>query len=153
MKLRLSKCSFRVPEVSYLGYRIDAAGLHPTDDKVKAIVEAPAPTNVKQLESYLGVFNFYSRFVPNASTILEPLNQLCRSGVPWRWGEEQKSAFLKSKQHLLNSQVLVHFDPKLPISLITVADSSSYGIGAVLSHIVDGQERPVCFASKNVASS
>ena len=148
LKLRLSKCSFRVPEVSYLGYRIDAAGLHPTDDKVKAIVEAPAPTNVKQLESYLGVFNFYRRFVPNASTILEPLNQLRRSGVPWRWGEEQKSAFLKSKQHLLNSQVLVHFDPKLPISV--VADSSSYGIGAVLSHIIDGQERPVCFASKTL---
>ena len=126
LKLRLSKCSFRVPEVSYLGYRIDAAGLHPTADKVKVIVEAPAPTNIKQLESYLGVFNFYRRFAPHASTILEPLNQLRRSGLPWRWGEEQKSAFLKSKQHLLNSQVLVRFDPKLPISV--VADSSSYGL-------------------------
>lgn len=148
VKLKLAKCYFKVPEVSYLGFRIDADGLHPTQDKVKAIVEAPAPTNLKQLESFLGVFNFYRRFVPNASTILEPLNRLRRSGVLWQWEKEQESAFEKSKQHLLDSQVLVHFDPKLPISV--VSDSSSYGLGAVLSHIIDGQERPVCFASRTL---
>lgn len=148
VRLKLSKCSFRVPEVSYLGYKIDASGLHPTEDKVKAITEAPAPNNVKQLESFLGVFNFYRRFVPNASSVLEPLNRLRRSGVPWQWGKEQREAFVEAKQLLLSSQVLVHFNPKLPISV--VADSSSYGLGAVLSHIIDGHERPVCFASRTL---
>ena len=148
LKLRLSKCSFRVPAVSYLGYRIDSSGLHPTDDKVKAIVEAPEPTNLKQLESYLGVFNFYRRFIPNASSVLEPLNRLRRSGVSWQWSNDQRSAFKLSKDLLLHSPALVHFDPQLPISV--VADSSSYGLGAVLSHIVDGQERPVCFASRTL---
>lgn len=148
LKLKLSKCSFKVPEVSYLGYRIDASGLHPTKDKVKAIVEAPEPKNLKQLESYLGVFNFYRRFVPNASSTLEPLNRLRKSGVSWHWNKEQQSAFKKSKDLLLQSPALVHFDPKIPISV--VADSSSYGLGAVLSHIVDGQERPVCFASRTL---
>ena len=148
LKLKLSKCKFNVPEVSYLGFKIDAAGLHPNDDKVGAIVEAPEPTNLKQLESYLGVFNFSRRFVPNASSILEPLNRLRRSGVPWAWGAEQREAFQTSKRHLLGSQVLVHFDPQLPISV--VVDSSSYGLGAVLSHVIDGQERPVCFASRSL---
>ena len=148
LKLKLSKCSFKVPEVSYLGFVINANGLHPTQDKVRAIRDAPAPSNLKQLESYLGVFNFYRRFVQNASTVLEPLNRLRRSGVQWVWGDEQKSAFLKSKELLLNSQALVHFNPSLPISV--VADSSSYGLGAVLSHIIDGQERPVCFASRTL---
>ena len=141
---KLSKCIFNVPEVSYLGFKIDAADLHPNDDKVKAIVEAHEPTNLKQLESYLGVFNFYRRFVPNASSILEPLNRLRRSGVLWAWGAEQREVFFSI------SQVLVHFDPQLPISV--VVDSSSYGLGAVLSHVIDGQERPVCFASRRYSS-
>ena len=148
LKLKLSKCKFNVPEVSYIGFKIDAAGLHPNDDKVKAIfiVEAPEPTNLKQLESYLGVCNCYRRFVPNASSILEPLNRLRRSDVPWVWEAEQREAFQTSKRHLLGSWVLVHFDPQLPISV--VVDSSSYGLGAVLSHIIDGQERRIlfCFA-------
>ena len=63
-------------------------------------------------------------------------------------GAEQREAFQTSKRHLLDSQVLVHFDPQLPISV--VVDSSSYGFGAVLSHVIDGQERPVCFASRTL---
>ena len=124
--------------------------MHPNGDKVKAIVEAPEPTNLKQLESYLGVFNLYRRFVPNASSILESLNRLRRSGVPWTWGAEQKLALKTSKRHLLSSRVLahVHFDPQLPISV--VVDNSSYGLGAVLTHVIDGQERPVCFASRSL---
>ena len=64
LKLKLSKCKINVPEFSYLGLKIDAAGLHPNSGKVKAIVEASEPSNLKQLESYLGVFNFYRIFVP-----------------------------------------------------------------------------------------
>lgn len=150
-KLRLDKCSFRTPEVSYLGYKIDSAGLHPSSNKVSAIVDAPAPTNVKQLESYLGVINFYRRFIPHASTLLEPLNYLRRADVPWSWGTEQDKAFKQSKEELLNSKALVHFDPKLPLSVS--ADSSPYGLGAVLNHIIDGQERPICFVSRTLIAA
>ena len=79
---------------------------------------------------------------------MEPLNRLRRSGVPWAWGAEQREAFQTSKWHLLSFRGLVHLDPQLPISV--VVDSSSYGLGAVLSHIIDGQERPVCFASRTL---
>lgn len=59
LKLLLDKCTFSVPQVTYLGYLIDKNGIHPTKEKVQASVQAPAPTNVTQLRAYLGLLNFY----------------------------------------------------------------------------------------------
>ena len=72
-----------------------------------------------------------------------------RSNTPWKWGQEQQKAFEASKNALLSSNVLVHFDPTLP--LVVVADSSAYGIGAVLCHEVDRIERPIYFASRTLS--
>ena len=151
LKLRLDKCSLAVHEVSYLGYRIDSKGLHPTEEKVKAIKDAPPPENLTQLRAYLGLLNFYRRFIPQAATLLEPLNNLLKKDVSWDWGKKQEKAFLASKEALINSEALIHFDPQKPI--VVVADSSSYGIGAVLYHRVDNQERPVCFVSRSLTSA
>ena len=151
LRLRLDKCHIGMPKVTYLGYQIDKEGIHPTKYKVSAIVKAPKPTNLTQLRAYLGVFNFYRRFVHNASTILEPLNRLLRDKVTWTWGKEEDGAFEASKDALLSSDVLVHFDPSKPI--VVVADSSAYGIGAVLCHLIDGNERPIYFASRSLTSA
>ena len=151
LKLKLNNYHIGVPSVSYLGYVIDKEGIHPTEEKVKAIVEAPAPNNITQLRAYLGLLNFYRRFLPQAATMLEPLNRLLKADTPWVWGEEQKKAFLKSKEMLLNSSALVHFDPKLP--LVVVADSSAYGIGGVLCHLINDVERPICFVSRTLSSA
>ena len=151
LKLSIEKCTIGVPSVTYLGYMIDKEGIHPTKEKVLAIAEAPAPTNVTQLRAFLGLLNFYRRFLPQASSMLEPLNRLLKAKTPWIWGKEQEAAFAECKNTLLNSSALVHFDPKLPI--VVVADSSSYGIGAVLCHLIDGEERPICFASRTLTTS
>ena len=151
LKLSIEKCTISVPSVTYLGYMIDKEGIHPTKEKVQAIAEAPAPTNVTQLRAFLGLLNFYRRFLPQASTMLEPLNRLLKDKTPWVWDKEQESAFRECKKALVNSGALVHFDPKLP--LVVVADSSSYGIGAVLCHLIDGVERPICFASRTLTSA
>ena len=151
LKLSIKKCAIGVPSVTYLGYMIDKDGIHPTNEKVRAIAEAPAPTNVTQLRSFLGLLNFYRRFLPQASSMLEPLNCLLKAKTPWVWGKEQGDAFAQCKETLLNSEALVHFNPKLPI--VVVADSSSYGIGAVLCHVINGEERPICFASRTLSSA
>ena len=65
LKLQQDKCSFMSPSVTYLGYKIDAGGLHPLPEKVEAIVKPPSPTNVTQLKSYLELRSYYSRFLPN----------------------------------------------------------------------------------------
>ena len=151
LKLKLAKCHIGVPSVSYLGHVIDKEGVHPTEEKLKAIVEAPAPTNITQLRAYLGLLNFYRRFLPQAATMLEPLNRLLKADTTWVWGEEQINAFRKSKELLTKSSALVHFDPKLP--LVVVADSSSYGIGGVLCHLIDEVERPICFVSRTLSTA
>ena len=151
LKLREDKCYFEVSEVSYLGYKIDGSGIHPTTEKLNAITNAPAPKDITQLRSYLGILNFYRKFLPNAATVLEPLNELMRAKVSWFWGPKQEKAFQDSKSMLLNSKVLIHYDPKLPIVITT--DSSSYGMGAVLSQVVNGDELPVHFASRTLNAS
>ena len=117
LRIKRDKCKFMEPEVCYLGLKIDCNGLHPLDDKVKAIVEAPAPRNVTELKSYLGLLNYYGRFLPNLSITLAPLHYLLKKGIVFRWGKEQIKAFKASKQLLTSSQVLAHYDPKKELIL------------------------------------
>ena len=75
LRLKRNKCVFLAP---YLGYKIDAEGLHPVAEKVQAVTEAPRPTNVQELKSFLGLLIYYSRFLPNLSTVLKPLHNLLK---------------------------------------------------------------------------
>ena len=130
--LKEKKCIFMAESVTYLGFRIDAQGLHPVPEKIKAVQEAPKPQNITELKSYLGLLSYYSKFLPNLSTVLAPLYKLLRQREKWQWKKPQHHAFEESKKLLLSSQFLVHFNPRLDIQL--ACDASDYGLGAVLSH-------------------
>ena len=151
LRLRADKCIFCTKEVSYLGYTVDGTGIRPDAKKVAAIIDAPSPKDIKQLQAFLGSLGFYRRFLSNLSSLLEPLNRLLRAGVSWEWGLEQQQSFAKAKNLLANSKALVIFNEKIPIVLIT--DSSPYGVGAVLCHKIDGQERPITFASRTLSAA
>ncbi len=71
--INFEKCTFAVPEVDFLGHRVSASGFAPLPSRVAAIQKYPRPAMVKQLLAFLGVFNFYRRFVPAAAKILRPL--------------------------------------------------------------------------------
>ena len=86
VRLKKSKCIFMLSSVEYLGHRISAAGLHSTEEKVKAIREAPTPTSLTQLGSFLGIINYYSKFRPHLSTMLAPLYKLLQRIQTWHWG-------------------------------------------------------------------
>ena len=138
--------------MDYLGHTIDAEGLHATTSKVQAIVQAPVPENQQQLRSFLGLINYYGKFMPNLATILKPLNSLLQKHRQWEWTTECQQAFQTAKDTLISSQVLMHYDPTKPITL--AADASAYGIGAVIAHTLpDGSERPVAFASRTLSPS
>ena len=138
--------------VEFLGHLIDADGLHPTQEKLRAVLQAPAPRNSKELRSFLGLIHYYGGFIANLASLLHPLNRLLQHGCPWNWTPECERAFHEAKERLTSSQVLVHYDPSLPIRV--AADASAYGLGAVLSHVQrDGSERPVAFASRVLTSS
>lgn len=88
---------------------------------------------------------FYSRFLPDHSTLLRPLNDLLKKNVTWRWSKVEDDAFCAANELLLDSQTLIHYDDRLPLYL--ACNASSYGAGAVLSHLIDGLNRPIFFAS------
>ena len=138
--------------VEYLGYHIDSTGLHATESKVKAVLGAPTPRNIHQLRSFLGLLNYYGKFIPNLATILYPLNCLLKRGQRWKWSPACKAAFESAKKELTSAGVLVHYNPDLPIKL--AADASNYGLGAVISHVTpEGSERPIAFASRTLTAS
>ena len=100
LRLKLPKCSFMTDSVEYLGHHISAEGIRPTKEKVRAIVDAPEPHNVSELRSFLGLVNYYGKFLPQLSTLLAPLNELLRKEKKWKWGVEQAKAFQAAKTQL-----------------------------------------------------
>ena len=76
VRLKCDTCSFNFPSVEFLGHCFSAKGIQPTIKKVKAIRDAPEPTDVSQLKSFLGAINYYGKFLPDLSTLLAPLYQL-----------------------------------------------------------------------------
>ena len=152
LRVNPAKCTFFADQVEYCGHIVSRHGLRKTDGKVKAINEAPAPQNVSQLRSFLGMVCYYQRFLKDCSTTLHPLNNLLRKGQSWRWTAECAAAFKAIKAAIASDQVLMHFDADLPVQLAT--DASPYGLGAVLSHIMpDGTERPIAFVSRSLTDT
>lgn len=152
LTVRKDKCCIAKPVIEYLGYKVDANGIHPTMDKVKAIHSAPSPKNKDELRSFLGMVNFYNRFLKNKATVAENLHRLLDNDAVFVWNNEHEEAFMAIKQLLQSDMVLTHFDENK--QLVLACDASPYGIGVVLSHRESsGDERPIAFASRTLGSN
>lgn len=152
IRINVEKCEFFQDEIHYCGYVINAKGLHKAREKMEAIEEMPRPTNQSEVRAYIGMINYYGKFIKDLSTILYPLNRLLCKDVPFTWTTECERAFQRAKREFQSDTVLAHFDPNLP--LIVAADSSSYGVGAVLSQMhPDGRERVIQYASQTLSNT
>ena len=94
---------FLLPEVEYLGHKISQDGLRPTEEKIKAIRDAPKPVNVSQLKAFLGLLNYCGKFLPNLSSILALLYSLLQKQTTWHWGVKQQRAFVEAKELVSSS--------------------------------------------------
>lgn len=151
IKLNAKKCAFKQDSVEYFAYIVSADGVRPSEKKVQAIVEVEPPENVRELKSFLGLVNYYRKFLPNMSSVCVPLNELLMKGVHWNWTSECDHAFKQLKEMLTSSKVLAHYDSEKPLVLAT--DASPYGLGAVISHLDGKNERPIAFASRSLSKS
>ena len=138
--LREEKCEFAQEGVEYLGHMIDATGIYPKVDKVRAIHEAPIPQDVTQLRAFVGLLNYYRKFIPQVATHVAPLYKLLEKDNKWAWTEECDTAFKTCKDLLTSEALLAHYDTLKPIKL--ACDASSYGLGAVLSHVSEDGNNP-----------
>ena len=138
--------------MEYIGFRITQAGLSTLPSKVEAVLKAPTPRNVTELKSFLGLVNYYGRFLAILSSVCHPLNRLLQKEVKWTWSEECEKCFQRLKESLVSAQVLMHYDVSLPVRL--ACDASAYGIGAVISHVLlSGELCPVAYASRSLSKA
>lgn len=148
-RLKFTKCTFAANSAKYLGHIIKENTITPLKDNLKSIREFPTPQNRKNVRQFLGKINFHGKFIPNASSTLEPLHNLLRKNTQFHWSNECQTAFGIIKNHLCSSPILAIFDPKLPIFIYT--DASIQGLGAVLKQTqLNGDQKPVAYFSKKL---
>lgn len=152
LTLCLNKCEINKSKIKFLGYEIDKNGVHISADKIAAIRRIPSPTCVKELQIFLGMLNYYSKFIKKFSDIMSPLYKLLNKDSKWKWTRECETAFLKAKSALESYDVLMLYSTELPVKI--TCDASPTGVGAVLSHTLeDGSVRPIAYASKTLAKA
>ena len=149
MTLRLSKCKFGMPTVKYVGHKIGSGTIQADQSKIEAILNIKMPTTKKLLRSFIGMTNYYQKYIPNLSARLVPLTKLTKSKLPnqLQITDDAVKAFEDVKSALCSTKVLrtARFDR----DFIVQTDASDYAVGACLSQLDDeGCEHPIAFASE-----
>lgn len=157
INIQTAKCVFGVNSINFLSHHISSEGIRPSTIKIQAITNFPQPTTLKQLQRFLGMINFYHRFLPNISSVLAPLHDLAKSLNSQKqktitsWSKEHENSFSTSKDILANCSLLAHPSQNSTLSLTT--DASSNGIGAVLSQSTNEKNQPLAFFSQKLTST
>ena len=147
--INVAKCQFGKTEIDFLGHHITKDGATPLPTKVAAISEFTRPSTVKGLQEFIGMVNFYHRFVPAAANIMHPLYQaLVGKPKELLWSEEMISAFNQAKEALAKATMLTHPQADAPTA-ITV-DASGVAVGAALEQLVNGSWQPLAFFSRQL---
>lgn len=130
LNIRWNKCCFLQRQIEYLGHVIENGCVRPSKQKTSAVKNFPTPTNVKQMQSFLGLTCYFRKFIPQYSLIARPLSDLLKDKVEFRFDEEQKHAFQQLKIILSQDPVLKLYRISAETELHT--DASSLGFGVVL---------------------
>ena len=149
LKLKPSKCLFARREVPFLGHVISASGVMPDLVKTEAIYQYPAPQNVKELRSFLGLASYYRKFISGFSAMTQALRSLLKKGATFEWSGLCQQAFDRLKEKLSTSPVLSY--PDFEKRFYVETDGSGCGLGAVLEQEqADGKLHPVAYASRSL---
>ena len=159
VSVNIEKCELGLSSVEFLGFCINSKGISPLLSKVDAIKEFPSPTSVKQLQRFLGMINYYHRFISKiASTAVSLYEHLklfpTRKNKPktkFYWPENCEQAFKQLKTLLSDQTLLMHQDINAELSINT--DASSVAVGAVLQHRKNQQWEPLSFFSKKLSET
>jgi len=143
------KCKWKVKEVEFLGVVIGPEGIKIEKEKVKGVLEWPTLKCVKDVQKFLGLANYYRRFIENFAAIARPLHDLVKKDKKWDWTEKQEKAFRELKERFTKEPVLAA--PDINKKMRMEVDASDYAMGGVLlMECEDGLWRPVAFLSKSL---
>ena len=147
---KLEKCEFFASFIDFLGHRISSEGISMDPNKVDSILNWPTPSCVKDVQSFIGLANYYRRFIPGFAKIAHPLHKLLRKNINFTWTTDAQSAFDCLKSKFTSAPILIHPNRDLPFTVET--DSSNFAIGAILSQVSpnDNLIHPVAFFSRSL---
>lgn len=151
MTLNKQKTEFSRRSVQFLGFSVSAEGVRPDPCKVEGIVNMKSPTNITEVQRFMGMVNFLSRFIPDKSEIMEPVSSLLSSKNAFVWGQPQEDAFRRIKERLTSAPCLKLYD----VSKHTMisCDASGLGLGSVLLQGEGSERHPVAFISRTLTSA
>jgi len=150
--VKASKCEFGRTELGFLGHRVSAAGVAVDPRKVAAVRDWPVPSANADLRRFVGLCNYYRRFVDGYADIAAPLTRLCGPHAPWSWGPEEQRSFDRLKQCMTTAPVLRTFDSRRRSVLTT--DASEVALSAVLTQPDDdGVHHPVAYESRKLTEA
>ena len=141
---KLSKSHFAMKEVSFLGQVVGRDGIKPNPAKVQVLLEWPAPTNVHDLRCFLGLAQYFSKFIPGYASMTTCLQALLRKNAIWQWTDTCENAFQDVKSAMMHPPVLALPDDNLQFEVVT--DACITGVGAVLLQ----QGRPIAFIGRRL---
>ena len=147
LRLNPDKLEVGVKEIEYFGHLLTDKGLKPDPSKVSAIINMPAPSNKKELQTMLGMFTYLARFILQLSELTKPMRDLLKDDVVFTWDEPQQRAFKTTKETISTQTSLAFFDPAKPLTL--QVDASQNGLGASILQ----DDKPIAFASKSLNQS
>lgn len=150
LKLNLEKCEFCKGEVKFLGFNINKEGVVMDKGRLKDIQEYPVPKNLRTLRGFLGILNYYRRFIPNLANKVEVLQGLLKKGIKWKWEERHDKAFNRVKDEFCKSIMVFH--PDYEAQFILRTDASDIAIAGELVQFKGDVEMPISFVSRTLRS-
>lgn len=149
LKIQLDKCEFLKRETEFLGHVITPDGIKPNPDKIKKILEWSLPKSPKEIKQFLGLTGYYRKFIKDYSKITKPMTRYLKKDAKVDVSNSDYiKAFNELKEIITSDQILAYPDFNLPFILTT--DASNYALGAVLSQIQNGIEKPIAFGSRTL---
>ena len=148
MTLKASKVRFATPHLYFLGHIVSPNGVAIDSTRTQAVSSFPAPTSPKAIARFMGIVNFFHRFIPNLAHIAAPLNQLRKKGVKFCWGSDQQRTFYTLKAAVPNPPVLATADFSKRFVLQT--DALSVAVAAFLLQQLPEGRKPVAYASRTL---
>ncbi|CAC5410726.1 unnamed protein product [Mytilus coruscus] len=152
LTLKPSKCQFARKEVIYLGHKVSKKGVEVDKSKIETVESFPVPTTEKQVRSFLGLCNYYRKFVQGYSHIAGPLHNLTKDNVPFQWTKDCQVAFDKLKKTLISSPILAY--PDMSKDFILTTDASGTAIGYFLAQLdSEGQEKVIAYGGRSLTEA
>ncbi|WKA12989.1 hypothetical protein VitviT2T_030330 [Vitis vinifera] len=149
LRLNPKKCTFGVTSGKLLGYMVSERGIEVDPDKIRAILDMPAPRTEREVRGFLGRLQYISRFIARLTDICEPIFRLLRKSQPTVWDDQCQRAFERIREYLLSPPVLAPPTPGRPLLLyLSVSDVA---LGCMLAQLDDsGKDRAIYYLSKRM---